>query len=197
MMNVDDNTFQECLTIYGATGGIAGPQGGIGFQGTQGIEGNGIVGAQGNVGPQGTQGFVGLQGTQGDIGIGQAGVQGNQGSQGVVGIGTQGLQGDVGVQGDVGSNGNIGFQGNVGVQGSQGFASATFTYGSNVVTFTNGLSTVSHNLGSVPTTVLLTNGDVQAGEQPMGVYSLSSTVINVSIPGLVNGNRRVNWMAIK
>lgn len=78
----DENYFQECLLIYGATGGIPGPQGGYGFQGIQGIEGMGQPGFQGLDGLNGTQGAIGWQGIQGIEGSGPMGYQGIQGVQG-------------------------------------------------------------------------------------------------------------------
>ena len=197
-MNMDENTFQECLLVFGPTGGIAGPQGGVGIQGQQGLIGQGIAGNQGAMGAQGFVGAQGTEGSQGLIGQGVPGIQGSQGQQGDLGvIGTQGVQGDLGIQGDMGTAGVNGLQGVIGRQGVQGFSSALFTYGSNVISFVNGLGVVTHNLGSTPTTALLTNGDVQIGGEVQQVFSLTSTVINVSIPNFANGNRRVNWMAIK
>lgn len=115
----DENYFQECLLIYGATGGIPGPQGGAGFQGMQGIEGIGLSGNQGTQGDAGLNG-IGTQGVQGIEGLGLPGIQGLQGIQGDLGIGTQGRQGRQGYQGILGTAGNNGFQGNIGTQGNEG-----------------------------------------------------------------------------
>lgn len=68
------------------------------------------------VGPQGDLGYTGSQGTHGDIGL--TGDQGYTGSQGDVGY--VGSQGDVGYVGSQGELGYVGSQGDVGYVGSQG-----------------------------------------------------------------------------
>lgn len=196
----DENTFQEQLVVYTGGQGVPGPQGNFGTQGFQGLDGQGMPGLQGLAGLDGFQGGLGFQGIQGIEGLGLPGVQGSQGIQGDLGFGAQGVQGFVGAQGNDGTSGSFGFQGNLGFQGLQGSASGgTFTFGSNVINFTTGLATITHNLGSTPTTVLLTNGDTNAGPETMGVSATNSTTITVRAnnPSGSSGLRRVNWMAIK
>jgi len=114
--------------------GVQGVQGTLGIQGSFGSQGTQGVAIQGQAGTaQGTQGAFGLQGTQGTQGVsiqGQAGsAQGTQGTQGPLGIGSQGIQGTLGVQGVGGtSQGTQGTQGagsvgSQGIQGTQGVGS--------------------------------------------------------------------------
>jgi hypothetical protein len=184
------NTYQNQVILYGgATGGgcIIGPQGVQGVQGVQGFIGNlGNQGVQGSVGPLGNQGLQGGQGYQGEFGIqGTNGVQGFQGDAGLQGVGVQGFQG---VQGN---QGRQGFQGNAG--------SFNFTRGSSVVSGVGvpPLYTITHGLGTTPTTVLLTNGDTAAGSNDaFGVTTITSTTFTCQTTTGSGGLKRINWIAI-
>lgn len=182
------NTYQNQVVLYGGSQGgcIIGPQGIQGVQGTQGFIGNlGNQGFQGNVGLLGNQGLQGNQGYQGEFGI-----QGNNG--------LQGFQGDAGLQG----SSQVGVQGTQGRQGFQGSASAgsfNFTRGSSVVSSSGvpAIFTITHGLGTTPTTVLLTNGDTAADfNDAFGVRSINSTTFTCQASTGDGGTRRINWIAI-
>ena len=113
----DDGNSQQWVTT-------SGPQGNIGFTGSQGV---GFTGSQGDTGFTGSVGFTGssgdtgLTGSSGDTGF--TGSQGDTGFTGSQGIGFTGSQGDTGFTGSRGAYDAIGFtgsQGDTGFTGSQG-----------------------------------------------------------------------------
>jgi len=164
----DENTFEEQLFVYGPTGGIAGPQGTIGAQGTQGIVGQGIAGNQGLQGTDGAQGFLGAQGIQGLVGDGPPGVQGNQGE-----IGSQGAQGSSSSIGALlpesyigGSTGSISFT----IQGPPAYYELTAPFWQTGTT-----GTIVVTIAGVPqnsTTILQTFGIFKAYISSDGISSI-------------------------
>lgn len=190
MSNPLFNTFQNQLLLFtGSTGGsIVGPQGVEGFQGVQGFLGNlGNQGLQGSLGPLGNQGHQGAQGFQGEFGI--------QGGEGF-----QGRQGDAGLQGFQG-NDAFGLQGTQGRQGWQGVSSGgfNFTRGSSVITSAGfpPIYTITHGLGTTPTTVVICNGDTTIEDSDaFGVRAITSTTFTCQSTANTSGTRRINWIAI-
>lgn len=95
------------------------------------------------------------------------------------------------------------------INASAGIAASktNIKYGSTVVNVVNGLGSISHGMGVIPTTAVITNGDNSVIEGFFSIVNLTSSVINFRIMGTqliynyyyeatVNGNVRVNWIAI-
>ena len=74
----------------------------------------------------------------------------------------------------------------------------TYTANSTVVEFTAGLSAnIAHGIGSTPTTIIVCDGDTQAGGTwEYGVYSSDATNFRVQTTAAA-GIKRVNWLAFK
>ena len=104
-------------------GPIVGPQGDLGYTGSQGTQGDiGLTGDTGFTGSQGANGYDGSQGETGYTGSqGELGYTGSQGDVGYTGsTGGRGFQGYTGSEGFVGSQGNLGFTGSRGLTGFTG-----------------------------------------------------------------------------
>jgi hypothetical protein len=126
----------------------------------------------------------------------------------VTGGGPQGFQGVQGVQG-IGTASTIpGPQGAQGVQGTQGAQGGFhFTRGTTFVSFAGPFpyaALITHDLGTTPTSILLTDGDGShspAGNiLTLGVNSKNSTTFGIVASDLdtsiYQGTRFISWMAI-
>ena len=144
-----DVYFWNTLTTnWENIGPIVGPQGDLGYTGSQGTQGDigltgdlGYTGSQGDKGYDGSRGDVGYAGSQGELGyVGSQGDLGYVGSQGDIGYtGSQGELGYVGSQGDIGYVGSAGPQGDPGPDLYTPTTSTDWNGSPTVATFTAGL----------------------------------------------------------
>jgi hypothetical protein len=132
-----DGTLGQVLTTNGAGGiawstptggGVAGPTGAPGTNGSDGADG-----ATGTNGSDGADGATGATGTNGSDGAdGATGTNGSDGADGATGAtGTNGSDGADGATGATGTNGSDGADGATGTNGSDGADGATGATGTN------------------------------------------------------------------
>ena len=157
-----DVYFWNTLTTnWENIGPIVGPQGDLGYTGSQGSQGD--IGLAGDLGYTGSQGDRGYDGSRGDVGYaGSQGELGYVGSQGDIGY--VGSQGDIGYSGSQGELGYVGSQGDVGYTGSRGSTGFTGSNGDLGYTGSKG----DPGTAGIDTTSTLVNGNFVVGLQVNG-----------------------------
>ena len=143
--------WNTVASAWNDIGQIVGPQGDLGYTGSQGSTGD--IGLTGDPGYTGSQGVHGYDGSRGDTGYtGSQGDPGYVGSQGDVGyVGSTGDTGPQGYSGSVGFTGSVGYTGSegVGYTGSQGDVGYTGSRGAEDRLVNNGFEVTLASDGSL------------------------------------------------